>query len=231
MQFLSMFLSDYLKEDQDKELSKDLKYFQDNANVYRRLIRLFNFVVVASEIQLVARSSKISDLRFSLLLSKASIFVYFVMDSVLTLKLIQKGSQVRELGKTSGIMRFWRYGYIFRLVSVLSSAMFYTGYLRKSYQTEISLRNELPENLTPQDVLLILKSLTHERRIIYLKIFKMISEFFIVVHFTGIAERVFFVKFERMVIGLIGLFSAALEMYIAQAAKRCELANEIVKIC
>jgi len=231
MQFLSMFLSDYLKEDQDKELSKDLKYFQDKANVYRRLMRLFNFLTVASEIQLVGRSTKISDLKISLLLSKVSILVYFVMDSVLTIKLIQKGQQTREIGKASGIMRFWRYGYIFRLVSVFSSALFYTGYLRKSYSTEISLKNDLPDNLTPQDVLSILKSLTHERRIIYMKLFKIIAEFFIVVHFTGIAERVFFVKFERMVIGLVGFFSAGLEMYIAQAAKRCELANEIVKIC
>lgn len=231
MQFLSMFLSDYLKEEQDKELSKDLKYFQDNANVYRRLMRLFNFFIVAAEIQVVGRSTKIQDLRFPLLLSKASIFIYFVMDSVLTIKFIQKGQQTRDLGRSSGIMRFWRYGYIFRLVSVLSSAIFYTGYLRKSYHTEISLKNDLPDNLTPQDVLFILKSLTHERRIIYMKLFKIIAEFFIVVHFTGIAEKVFFVKFERMVIGLIGLFSAGLEMYIVQAAKRCELANEIVKIC
>jgi hypothetical protein len=231
MQFLSMFLSDYLKEDQDKQLSKDLKYFQDKSNIYRRLMRLFNFITVAAEINAIGRSSKISHLKLTLLLSKASLLVYFVLDSILTVKFIQNNQVNRDMDKPKGIMRFWRYGYIFRLVSVISSAIFYTRYLQKSYQNEIALKSSMLKEFTPQEVLKVLESLTQERRIIYMKIFKIIAEFFIVVHFTGIAQKVFFIKFERFLIGIIGFFSATLEMYIVQASKRCPTSNEILRLC
>ena len=121
--------------------------------------------------------------------------------------------------------------YFLRLGSVISSSLFYLYYIKLSYQRELALRDEFCENFTPNEVLEILQNVSRERKIIFIKLAKVVAEFFLILQYTQLSEKVFFLKIDNYVIGIVGLVTSITELALEQPFLKEIFKDNPILIC
>lgn len=93
------------------------------------------------------------------------------------------------------------------------------------------MKDELFEDLSPTEVLEILQLLARERKILFIKLIKVILEFFMILQFTELSETIFFIKIENTVIGVIGLLASIIELTLEQPFLKNIFKENPILIC
>lgn len=225
-----MFLADFLRDDQDNDLSKDLKRLYKLVSYYRRVLKAFNCAQLVREFQQV-RQSRVFQYRKGLIVfSKFSYLCYSLADAVTLFGRSQFGALRAPDERLSGL-RKPRGVYLLRLAAIASATVFYLAQLKASYQREFGLREELSDQFGPQEVLEILHDLARERRVIFIKLVKAVAECFMMLHFTRASERLFHLKIDSSVVAVVGLLAAILELALEQPLLKKAFANNPILVC
>ncbi len=225
-----MFLSDFLKDEAEIELSRDLKTVYKLMSFYRRVLKAFNMPQLLREFQVIHSSRTVQYNKPLIVFSKLCSLVYALSDAV-SLFYGQPFLALRGDSKQLGRLRKPRWIYYLKLAAAVSAGVFYLSQLRASYHREMSLKEEFCERFGPGEVLEILQDLSRERKIIYIKLTKVLAECFMIFQFTRISERLFFLKVDSSVVALVGILVSILELALEQPLlKKLFLENPIL-IC
>lgn len=225
-----MFLADFLKDDQDNDLSRDLKRFYKLVSYYRRVLKAFNCAQLIREFQEV-RQSRVFQYRKGLIVfSKFTYLCYSFVDAMTLFGRAQFKALRNQDEHLSGL-RKPRSVYLLRLVSITSATVFYLAQLKASYQRELSLKEEFTDRFGPNEVLEILHDLARERRVIFIKLLKVVAECFMMLHFTRSSERLFYLKIDSAVVAVVGLLVAILELALEQPLLKKVFANNPILVC
>ena len=95
----------------------------------------------------------------------------------------------------------------------------------------MSLRDEFCENFTPNEVLEILQNISRERKIIFIKLAKVSAEFFLILQYTQLSEKVFFLKIDNYVLGIVGLITSIIDLALEQPFLKNIFKDNPVLIC
>lgn len=229
IQWGALFLSEYLKEDKGEILIKDLKFLYGQVRIYRKVLRLLNFVKLFQDIYQI--SSKKCEIQCKLIyvISKLFFAFFYAMDNFFIFYISAKGIRTKFMKEI--YRKYWRYAYGFYFVGINFSLLFHGLYLKESYKKELNLKKHFVDKLTPNEVLNCLQNLSHERKHMYLNITKLSCDLIISLHFSGISERLLNTKIHRLFLSSCGILASICEIVsLSLISKEIKHNNKILAL-
>eukprot|EP01016_Furgasonia_blochmanni_P042121 TRINITY_DN5558_c0_g1_i1.p1 TRINITY_DN5558_c0_g1~~TRINITY_DN5558_c0_g1_i1.p1 ORF type:complete len:258 (+),score=6.10 TRINITY_DN5558_c0_g1_i1:162-935(+) len=206
LQYVSLFLK-WSYSAGDKDLSERFNLMSKALRRGRKLIRLGEFLLEIPRITELLHSKRIQNIeaKTSLLVSRGSYIVYWLIDHYVTLIRIGLFK-----GETRLLNRI-QYGTWF--VGLLSSFLFNCVSLRLTYKREAEMKTTAIGNMTPKQLLGVLDGLSRERVKILLNLFRNGCDSMIASQHVGLNSFLLKTEFNDGLMGVLGLVSSLVAIY------------------